>query len=51
MNNFINRNFSLTENDDWKLNVQPRMGNLTESVEMRGPDGSVLGWKLIGRFE
>ncbi len=48
---FINRDWTRTEKDDWKLNVQPRLGETSESVAVYDNEGNVVGWKIQGRFE
>lgn len=43
---FINRNWDLTEDDDFKLNVEPKLTRITEAVAVY-IDGLILvGWKL-----
>lgn len=47
----ILRDFSRTESDDWKLNVQDYIGEMEESVEIHDSDGKVAGWKIQSRYE
>lgn len=46
---FVARTYSRTEEDDWKLNVQPLLSNLTESIPVTDHTGGVLGWKIVFR--
>ncbi len=46
----ILRTYSRSEEDDWKLNVQPLLSNLTESIDVRDHAGGLLGWKIVYRF-
>lgn len=47
---FINRNFSRTEADDFKLHVQPHMSK-NEWAEPVYSDNQLIGWKLISAYE
>jgi hypothetical protein len=58
---FIKRDYTRTEEDDFKLNVLPRLDSCTEVVEVYGalhpaqfsasiPD-PILGWTLKPRYE
>ena len=47
---FISRDYNRTLHDDWVLNVQPRLSERSESVELY-VDGEVVGWKVQVRFE
>jgi hypothetical protein len=48
--NFIPRDTSRTESDDWLLNVQPRLGPYTEALPVT-QQGVVVGWKIQSRYE
>jgi hypothetical protein len=45
----IYRDYSRTETDDWKLNVQPYMSETEESVPIYH-DGTIVGWKVQPKF-
>lgn len=47
---FIQRDYRRTREDDWKLNVQPKLNERNESVEVK-IDGHVVGWEIKSRFE
>ena len=48
---FIQRDWDRTESDDWQLNVQPRLNNSTESLEIRDENGELFGWRIQSRGE
>ena len=48
---FIARDFDRTENDDFILNVAPRMGKYDGAVALYTSDGIVMGWKISGLYE
>lgn len=50
---FINRNYSRTESDDFKLNVADKIKeNGLEAVPVHNPgDGQLVGWKIQSRYE
>jgi hypothetical protein len=49
---FVQRNYDLTPHDDWELNVQPRLGSTTESVEVHHPTNDTLvGWRIQEKGE
>lgn len=47
----IYRNPYRTPEDDWKLNVQPRMGKYDGSLELRDKLGNLIGWLVRGKYE
>lgn len=47
---FINRTWSRLEEDDFKLNVQPRLSDLVDAIPIYH-DGKVIGWRLQNRYE
>lgn len=48
---FINRDWNLTVQDDWNLNVRPRLSKGIESVEQYAVDGTMVGWKIQGQYQ
>ena len=48
---FVNRDWSRTEHDDYVLNIEPRLCETNESVEVYTDDGKVIGWKIQTRYE
>ena len=50
MKEFINRDFNRTEDDDWKLNVQPKLSFKLWSLGTY-VKGVLIGWHLIGAYE
>ena len=48
---FIKRNFDRTEDDDWILNVQPRLNEFSESVPQYDTSGNIVGWKIQKKFD
>lgn len=56
MDNFINRDFKLSEDEDWRKNVQPHLSNYKESMPVYYKDEInketyVLGWNIQMRYE
>lgn len=47
---FIQRIYSRTEHDDFVLNVQPKLNNYNECLDVRDSNGGLMGWKIIPRF-
>lgn len=47
---FINRNWERTEEDDFKLNVQPQLCDGYEAVPIYA-DGKIVGWKTQRMYE
>lgn len=47
---FVQRDFSRTEHDDFVLNVQPRLSDTTETVPVYD-DGKIVGWNIQHRYE
>jgi hypothetical protein len=48
---FRRRDYRRSEEDDWRINVQPYMHETEESVEIYDGDGNVIGWSIRGRYE
>ena len=48
--NVIYRNFNRTENDDFILNVQPKLGKYLCATPII-VDDTVLGWFITGMYE
>lgn len=55
---FIARDKTRTEEDDWKLNVQPKLDETSESVPIYDPPPTgwigqlvLTGWKIQSKFE
>lgn len=48
---FKNRDYSLTEHDDYILNIQPLEGSEKESVPAYNEDGVLVGWFIQPRYE
>ena len=55
---FITRDKARTEDDDWKLNVQPNLDKTKESVPIYDPPptgqigfGTLIGCKIQNKFE
>ena len=51
---FIKRDYSRTEEDDYKLNVEPRLDDNNEAITYWDLSGSIgfykiLGWKIAPR--
>lgn len=46
---FVNRTWTRTEGDDFKLNVEPRLDALTEALPVV-VEGVLLGWRIQGRY-
>ena len=56
MAQFISRDWTRLEDDDFKLNVAPRLSDTTEALPVRDPDDDsdappTVGWKITERFE
>ncbi len=47
---FVPRDASRPKQDDWKLNVLPKLSVLTESVEVY-EEQVLVGWKIQNRYE
>jgi hypothetical protein len=47
---FIQRDYSRTEKDDYTLNVEPKIGEYKESVEVI-VDGVIVGWKIQNQYD
>ena len=48
----IRRDFTRSEEDDFKLNVQSRLTEETEAEEVRREENhSLVGWRIINKFE
>lgn len=47
---FINRDYRRTENDDWILNIQPRLTEFNEAIPVHH-QGKLIGWKIQTRYE
>lgn len=47
---FVHRNYDRTEHDDFVLNVEPKLDNISEAVPQYF-DGNIVGWKIINRFD
>lgn len=50
MKQFISRDFSRTEHDDYILNVQPLEGTINESLPIYD-NGEFIGWLIQPRYE
>lgn len=48
---FIPRNFDRTENDDFAINVQPRIGDDEGATPVYSDNGKVIGWKIAAMYE
>lgn len=48
---FINRDWKLSEGDDLRINIIPRLDKLSEAVPVYFADGSLAGWKIQCRYE
>jgi hypothetical protein len=48
---FIQRDYTRSLNDDWKLNVQPKMGEYECSEHVYLDDGTICGWKIKPLYE
>ena len=46
----IHRDYSRTESDDFKLNVEDHINNTTWALPVR-VDGRLVGWKLVPAYE
>jgi hypothetical protein len=46
----INRDYERNEADDFTLNVQPRLSNLTDAIPLYH-EGFVVGWKMQSCYE
>lgn len=47
---FIQRDFKRIEEDDFKLNVLPKLNDTNEAVAQYY-DGKIVGWKIQRRYE
>ena len=47
---YINRHPLRTENDDFKINVQPRLGLGDEVLEILH-EGHLVAWKIVSKYE
>jgi hypothetical protein len=43
---FIDRNFSLSEHDDFQVNILPLVNDGNEPVELLDEDQNLIGWVL-----
>ena len=57
-NNFINRDWNMSEKDDFEQNVAKRLGPTTEAVRVyfecewnKDEAGDLAGWIIQGRYE
>lgn len=53
---FKNRDYTRTENDDYKLNIEPHLNSTAynskkESIEIYDDKGNVIGWKIQDYYE
>ena len=49
MKQFITRDFSRTEHDDYIINAQPLEGKMSESLPIY-KDGQLIGWLIQPRY-
>lgn len=47
----IRRDYDRTENDDFKIRVEPHMNRYQEAMPLRDEHGDVVAWKIQGRYE
>lgn len=51
MKQFVRRDFTRTEHDDYVLNVQPLEGKFNESLPVYSEDEKIVGWLIQSRYE
>jgi len=44
------RDYNRTEEDDFKLNVEPFLTSRLEAIELRCSHGDLLGWRIQVRY-
>jgi hypothetical protein len=50
----VNRSFNRTEEDDFKLNVQPRLSDFKEAVPIyhyANGEAVIVGWRIQDQYE
>lgn len=47
---FINRDWNITEEDDFILNIKPRLNSTNEAMPIYY-ENKLMGWKIQSRFE
>ena len=47
----IFRDFTRNEHDDFVINVSDRVSEVKEVLELRVPEGELIGWKIQSRYE
>lgn len=48
---FINRNYSRTEEDDFKLNVEDQLRDTKEAVPIYNNEGDLVGWRVQWKYD